>query len=697
MAVIALEKLEDQLSCSICLDTYTNPKQLLCHHVYCQQCLVKLVVRDQQGQLALTCPNCRQITPVPASGVAGLQSAFQINQLLEIMEKHKKPAVATERLKNVPDSLTVRCPNHDGREVELYCETCEETICFKCIMKDEKHHSHHYEELNKAFERYAGEITLALEPLEKQLVIVEKTLAQVDGSSNEISDQQVAIEEDIHKKIVQLHETLDVRKTELIDRLDQLTQAKLKSLAAQREQLETTQGQLSSCLHFLKESLKSGNKAGEMLMMKSNTVEQVKELTATFPQADMLEPNTAADMAFVTSADLNTECRTYGQILEVGPPDPSKCCTMGNGMEIAIVGEKSTVFVQTVDFYKRPCKVAKGSLTCELVSERTGARVSGKIERRIRYNHHEISYQPTIKGKHRLHIKVKDQHIRGSPFPVSVTSSVEKLGIPILTICGENGPIGTAVNHMGEVIVSEWDGHCITVFSSRGEKLRSFGGYGYFEGYFRNPHGVAVDNLGNIFVADCNNLRIQKFTSQGNLLAIAVMGIFQFPYSRGIAFNASNSKVYVSCGNGCIQVFDSNLNYCATFGEKGSGNGQLDTPRHIACDRSGNVYVADSGNHRIQVFTAEGDFFKMLGSGGCGGGRGELCMPFGVTIDTSDRIYISEKMNHRVSVFTLEGQFVTSFGIEGDGPGEFKEPAGLALDSSGVVYVCDSSNRIQLF
>ena len=90
-----LKKLEDQLNCSICLDTYTNPKQLQCHHVYCQQCLVRLVIRDQQGQLSLTCPNCRQVTPVPANGVAGLQAAFRVNKLLEIVEEHKKVKVAT--------------------------------------------------------------------------------------------------------------------------------------------------------------------------------------------------------------------------------------------------------------------------------------------------------------------------------------------------------------------------------------------------------------------------------------------------------------------------------------------------------------------------------------------------------------------------------------------------------------------------
>ena len=100
--------------------------------------------------------------------------------------------------------------------------------------------------------------------------------------------------------------------------------------------------------------------------------------------------------------------------------------------------------------------------------------------------------------------------------------------------------------------------------------------------------------------------------------------------------------------------------------------------------------------HRVQVFTAEGEFLRMFG--GRGEGRGELKYPSGITVDTNDLVYVSEYHNHHVSVFTSEGQFVTSFGKKGSGPGEFKYPCGLAVDNSGVVYVCDSSNhRIQKF
>ena len=165
--------------------------------------------------------------------------------------------------------------------------------------------------------------------MEKQLATIKRALAQLDACCEEISNQQATMEANIHDTIRRLHETLDVRKTELISQLHQLTQAKLKSLAVQRDQIETTQAQLSSCLHFMRENLKTGNQR-EALLMKDTMVKQVKELTTTF-QPDILEPNTEADMIFSASADITAVIRTMDECTKAGSPDPSKCIATGKG------------------------------------------------------------------------------------------------------------------------------------------------------------------------------------------------------------------------------------------------------------------------------------------------------------------------------------------------------------------------------
>ena len=702
MAEEALKKLEDQLDCSICLDTYTNPKLLQCFHVYCQQCLVPLVDRDQHGQLGLSCPICRQVTPVPNRGVAGLQSAFHINHLLELQDSFQKldnPAAALEgavgdNTNAAPSREAVQhCFEHPDEELKLYCETCGELVCLKCAIKGGEHFNHDYKELDKAFQEYKEEITSSLEPIEKQVATLKGMLAQLDTRYGKIAGQREVTEIEIHTTFRRLQEVLNVRETELVHQLHRITQSKLKALAVHRDKIETILAQLSSCLLFMVESLRAANK-DDALMMKTNTVNTVKELTTPF-QSDILKPSTEADIVFSALADLRSMCRDYGQVFAQGSPDPSKSHATGKGLEVAVVGEKkSTCILHAVNGGGMPCEEPI-RLDCELLSEITGAISSCSIERR--QSQYEISYQPTIKGRHQLHIRVEGQHIRGSPFSVAVKLPVEKLGTPILTISGVGKLWGVAINQRGEVVVTDQDSHCIHVFSPSAEKIQSFGTHGTGEGQLIEPHGVAVDGEGNILVADSGNHHIQKFTTEGQFLtAVGTEGSGPLQFNNPTDIAISDKVYVVDFGNDRVQVLNPDLTFSNTFGKRGSGKGQFRCPCGIACDSTGKVYVTDRGNNRIQVFTSEGKFLKMFGQ--LGQGRGELYWPTGIAIDTSGRVYVSEVNNDRVSLFTSKGQFVTSFGRGGNGPGEFSLPAGLALDSSGVLYACDFHNhRVQLF
>ena len=288
-----------------------------------------LVDRDQQGRLRLSCPTCRQVTPIPDRGVAGLQPAFHINHLLEVQESLQKvenPAATPEGAAKDPEIVeaSVRfCFEHPEEELRLYCETCGELVCVQCAVKDGKHRDHDCAVLKKAFDKYKGEITSSLEPMEGQVTATEKALAQLDACCREISNQRAVTEDNIHVTFRRLREVLNVRETELIGRLHELTQEKLKGLAAQRDQIETTLAQLHSCLHFMRESLRPGNE-GDVLMMKANTVRRVEELTTPF-QPDFLEHNTKADIVFSAPADMTAVCQNYGQVFSPGSPDPSKC------------------------------------------------------------------------------------------------------------------------------------------------------------------------------------------------------------------------------------------------------------------------------------------------------------------------------------------------------------------------------------
>ena len=301
----AIKKLDEQLNCTICFDTYTDPKLLQCFHTYCTKCLIPLVIRDTQGQFILPCPTCRQVTPIPPNGVRGLQSAFQINEFISIRDDLKTSLSNSTS----PEDNMLYCSEHAGKEVELYCSTCNELICWKCVAKGGKHHDHNYDPINLAFEKYKGEITSSLEPMEKQLKTIHTALEQLDTRSEEIFHQRVNIEASIHDNINKLQEILNSRRTELVDQLQELTQEKLKGLTSQRDHMEIIFTRLRKCIIFIKESLNS-SKRGHVLKMKPTISEQVMKCSTPI-QADILRPSTEADMKYLSSPDVNTLCGQY--------------------------------------------------------------------------------------------------------------------------------------------------------------------------------------------------------------------------------------------------------------------------------------------------------------------------------------------------------------------------------------------------
>ena len=197
---------------------------------------------------------------------------------------------------------------------------------------------------------------------------------------------------------------------------------------------------------------------------------------------------------------------------------------------------------------------------------------------------YEIGYQPVVKGKHQLHIKVEEQHISGSPFSVAVKPSIENLGTPLLTVGGVDCPFGIAINHEGEMVLTECNGNCISVFSPNGKKLRQFGEIGSGYGEFFCPQGVTTDNQNNIYVADSGNHRIQKFSAQGQFLKAVDGESLKLNYPRDISFNPTNGRLYIA-DNNSIQVLNLDFASYNSFRKKGSNDSmEFIAPFGIACD-----------------------------------------------------------------------------------------------------------------
>ena len=736
----ALEKLNEQLTCPICLERYTDPKLLQCFHVFCEKCIqkcLKPVAHQTPEKQVVECPTCRQSTSLPQNGVSGLQGAFLIHHLFDIQDLFKKVITPAETKcvnceKQVPtcychtcgflcgdcktmhlkwkefsshkivslDKLTedvtnlvppvqkvLQCSKHPTKELDHYCETCKEVICHYCILNN--HLDHQYDLATDAFPQQKNVLIASVEPAEQQLASVNKALGGLDTLCGKITSQRQDLEMKIKANFHLIHKALEARQEELIAHLGQMTQQKLKNVAAQQDQLELVATRLKSCCGFLQESLRTGSQV-EILAMTAPFVKQVQDVTSSF-EPKCLVPEEQADLEFSSrETEMTQICQQFGQVNAV-PVCHDKCHAKGTCLHVPMVGETTTATVDIKnkqgDECQRPVEVS-----CELVSIDGCSQVRGEVKK-VKDSQYEISYHPQHRGYHYLHIQVENKHIARSPFPVSVLTTT-----PTKIITDLNGPRGLALNSHGQLAVVEREGHCISIFSGNGENRGRFSSYGSGPDQLYSPGGVALSATGDILVCDQGNHRIQVFLPDGK--SVKCFGTYSnrpLEYPLGIAVHPKSKKIYVAeFGNNRVQILNDDLTFCSTFGSKGSDNGQFLGIFDISFDSAGHVYITDTDNHRVQMFTVAGEYIRHFGKKGSG--KGELNGPTGIAIDSNNIIYVCDSNNHRISLFAREGHFLRSFGTQGEGPGQFNNPSGITIANNGVVYISDITNkRVQIF
>ena len=325
----------------------------------------------------------------------------------------------------------------------------------------------------------------------------------------------------------------------------------------------------------------------------------------------------------------------------------------------------------------------------------TPPEISGKLDVLVAMmspSQYKVSYTAVSRGQHKLHVQVNNREINGSPFTMTVYPDPSQLGRPVRVVTDLEGPYGIAFNSRGEMIISEWGGHQISIFDIRGKKIRTFGSHGDGPEQMKCPQGIAIDNADNIYVS--SNHKLQKFTSSGELIKCVGQegskeGEFNVP--RGVTLY--DNQVYIcDSNNHRIQVFDLDLNFIR-FGSYGKGRGEFNAPRDVKFDSAGLMYVAEYRNKRVHVMDINGRFIRAFGQEG----KGKLRVPSALHI-IDNIVYVSDFMADCIVVYETSGQFVTSFGRYGHREGEFNCPRYITSCADGFIHVCDFwNNRVQIF
>lgn len=301
----------------------------------------------------------------------------------------------------------------------------------------------------------------------------------------------------------------------------------------------------------------------------------------------------------------------------------------------------------------------------------------------------------------------------------------------------QGGLAGIAIDAGGSVYVADIYNDTIRKISPAGTVITyagSAGNAGSVDGdvsvaQFNGPYGVAADAVGNVYVSDTGNNTIRKITSAGTVSTVAGLAgnsgsvdgngnAARFNSPQGIAVDGAGNLYVGDAGNRTIRKISPAGDVTTLAGLAGTsgsadGNGtsaRFSFPGSVTVDGFGNVYVADRNNHTIRKITPAGDVTTWAGLAGnsgstdANGGNARFNYPSGVSVDSGDNLYVPDGYNHTVRKITPSGDVTTLTGLAGvygtaDANGTaarfFYPPGGVAVGSSGIVYVSDGLNTIR--
>jgi sugar lactone lactonase YvrE len=333
--------------------------------------------------------------------------------------------------------------------------------------------------------------------------------------------------------------------------------------------------------------------------------------------------------------------------------------------------------------------------------------------------------------------------------PVAIIDTVAGNGTSALS--GEHGtaagaslfePFGVAVDRAGNLYIADTSNHRIRKLSTTGVVTTVVGnGIGGFSGdggaatiaTLNTPIGLAVDNAGDLYIADAFNNRVRKVNSARVITTVAGDGDARFSGDHAAATSASLSAPFGVAVDkaGNLYIADTSNHRIRRVDTSGmiatvAGNGRegffgdggeatqasLNFPTGVAVDRAGNLFITDQSNHRIRKVNTVGVITTVAGNGresfsGDGGGatQASLNLPTGMAVDAAGNLFIADTSNHRIRKVSTAGVITTVVGngiggFSGDGGAPTKAslylPGGVAVDLTGNLYVADSfNNRIR--
>uniref|UniRef100_A0A3P9JLL1 RING-type E3 ubiquitin transferase n=1 Tax=Oryzias latipes TaxID=8090 RepID=A0A3P9JLL1_ORYLA len=733
------------LVCSICLDHYCNPKVLPCLHTFCESCLQNYIPPES---LTLSCPVCRQTSILPEKGVCALQNNFFITNLMEVLQR--EPECSRPEACSVLESVSAAaagkplcCPNHDGKVMEFYCESCETAMCLECT--EGEHREHVTVPLRDVVEQHKAALKTQLDAIRSRLPQLTAAIELVSEISRQLNERKSEAVAEITSTFEELERLLHQRKTALITDLENICSTKQKVLQAQLSALLQGKEHIQSSCSFTEQALSHGN-ATEVLLVQKQMSERVTALARhDFPE----KPHQNAHLECqVETEGLRRSIQNLGVLLTTAAVAHTSVAT-GEGLRYVATGQHHTITVTTKDKDGELVRTGNAILRAEITSV-DGSRAAETEITDNKNGTYEVGYTLRPEGEYSFSLLLYGQPIRGSPFrlravkPSDVPQSPDDVKRRVKSPSGTGGHIrqkavrrpssmysttkkkenpiedeliyrvgsrgrekgeftnlqGISASSNGRVVVADSNNQCIQVFSNDGQFKMRFGVRGRSPGQLQRPTGVTVDMNGDIVVADYDNRWVSIFGSDGKFKNKIGAGRLMGP--KGVAVDKNGHIITVDNKACCVFIFQSNGKLVTKFGGRGTTDRQFAeklgpnfnksssvfSPHFVAVNNKNEIIVTDFHNHSVKVYNADGEFLFKFGSHG--EGNGQFNAPTGVAVDANGNIIVADWGNSRIQVFDSTGSFLSYINTSAD---PLYGPQGLALTSDGHVAVADSGNH----
>jgi hypothetical protein len=257
-----------------------------------------------------------------------------------------------------------------------------------------------------------------------------------------------------------------------------------------------------------------------------------------------------------------------------------------------------------------------------------------------------------------------------------------------------SSPVNVFANGIQDYwIVNQGDGSILHWLNGSVEKAHAFK---KDNSSFPSLIGICSYNSNDLLLTDSKLNRVFLLQADGKQLSL-FSDTSRLERPTGIAFCRVTNEIWVvETGSHRISILDKNGKRIRTIGSRGTGPLEFNFPTYIWIDASGKVYIVDSMNFRVQILSSKGEFITSFGKQG--NATGYFARPRGIATDSQGNIYVVDALFNVVQIFDAAGRLLYYFGSQGNGNYQFWMPSGIFIDKNDFIYVSDSYNgRVQIF